>query len=149
MRDLASQPRSDLGHFTTKTLTLPITNSHADTAMSQRSGRALVVDDNPADETFAVGLCEALGFATESCGSLAEAKAKVEAEHYDLILSDLDLNEPDEGLQLFHWSRRLGPDTRFILMSGRSNSNQTIPKDIDFIAKPLSAATLGRILSID
>lgn len=137
---------SEAGRHTRITLTLPLANARPDQAMTRHSGRALVVDDNPADLAFAIGICRTLGFESDGCRSISETKTMIEGRNFDLILSDLDLDAADDGLHLLRWAAEFHPDTRFILMSGRSGGSVSFTEGSALVGKPLTTDVLDRLL---
>ena len=80
-----------------------------------------------------------------SSATVAEAKQKIEAERYNLILSDLRLPDGD-GIDLLRWMKESGHSIPFIMMTNYSEI-QTAVQSIklgasDYIAKPLNPDNL-------
>jgi two-component system response regulator HydG len=105
----------------------------------------LILED---DITFSLMLSTWLGkknMSVHSVATVAEAKRKIEAEHYDLILSDLRLPDGD-GMDLLRWLKASHRSIPFIIMTGYAEI-QTAVQSIklgasDYIAKPLNPESL-------
>ena len=106
---------------------------------STPQSRVLVVDDNPA-------ICEVLatklnfsGFIVQSCTGGEEALKLLSKEAFDAIISDLNMPRVS-GLELLEATRRLAPDTAFLMATGVSDVavGVTAMKQgaADYIVKP-------------
>lgn len=101
----------------------------------------LIIED---DITFSLMLSTWLkkkGFKVETVASVADAKLKIEAGNYDLILSDFRLPDGD-GLGLLKWLNETGRSLSLIMMTSYADI-QTAVSSIklgasDYIAKPLN-----------
>ncbi|MDR0430532.1 MAG: sigma-54 dependent transcriptional regulator [Tannerellaceae bacterium] len=101
----------------------------------------LIVED---DLTFSLMLSTWLkkkNFKVETVASVTNAKQKIEAEDYDLILSDFRLPDGD-GLGLLKWLKETGRSLPLIMMTSYADI-QTAVSSIklgasDYIAKPLN-----------
>ncbi len=67
--------------------------------------RVLLVDDNPASRLTLKAVLEAGGYFVESVASAAEALEKLDQEPYELVLSDLDVETPQAGLEVLAHAR--------------------------------------------
>jgi len=107
--------------------------------------RILVIDDEPQ-------LCEMLheifksqGYACETTTSPIEALVRIDRDHYDLVVSDIRMEEKD-GLELLGEIRSRHPNMDIIIMTGYAD--QYLYTHIidagaaDFIAKPFQAGEL-------
>ena len=138
---------SEQGHYTRITITLPRATSKARPEAPGSAGHALVVDDNPSDLAFAMDACKALGFTCRGVGSVDAAQLALEQGVFRMVLSDLDLGDPEQdGVSLLRWTETAHPDTACILMSGRSDCHDTRTRPFRFVAKPVSARTLRSVL---
>lgn len=101
----------------------------------------LVIED---DITFSLMLTTWLGkkgFAVKASSSIADAKQKIKAETFDLILSDLRLPDSD-GIDLLKWLKKAKSTPPLIMMTSYAEI-QTAVQAIklgaaDYIAKPLN-----------
>src|SRR5271167_4656443 len=62
--------------------------------------RVLLVDDDPASRLTLKTVLEAGGYNVDSAASAAEAVGKLEEGEYELVLSDLQMESPQAGLQV-------------------------------------------------
>lgn len=105
--------------------------------------RVLLVDDDPASRLTLQTVLEAGGYRVDSAASAAEAVQKLEAEQYELVLSDLQMESPQAGLQVLAHARLMEykPATALVTTyqqgAGRSpkarNRNDTVlvePQDV-------------------
>lgn len=109
----------------------------------------LIVED---DITFSLMLTTWLGkkgFKVKALSSVSDAKRQIEADNYDLILSDLRLPDGD-GISLLKWVKVKYPSLPLIMMTSYAEI-QTAVQAIklgasDYIAKPLNPEELlGKI----
>lgn len=101
--------------------------------------RLLVVDD---EESVALTLAEVLrqeGLCVETVGSGAEAAARLRAETFDLVLTDLHMDSGD-GLSLLAELRRVAPFTSAIVLTGFASVESAIAAlregAYDYLIKP-------------
>ncbi|HVL34867.1 MAG TPA: response regulator, partial [Burkholderiales bacterium] len=81
----------------------------AERGTAARGGQVLVVDDEPDIRELLELTLVRMGLGVASAGSIAEAKARLKGERYDLCLTDMRL--PDgEGLELVRHIAQLGTD---------------------------------------
>ncbi len=62
--------------------------------------RVLLVDDDPASRLTLQTLLQAGGYFVESAASAAEAVTKLDAQEYQLVLSDLRMESPEAGYKV-------------------------------------------------
>jgi DNA-binding NtrC family response regulator len=62
--------------------------------------RVLLVDDEPASRLTLQTVLEAGGYQVDSAASVAEAVLKMDSREYELVLSDLQMESPEAGLQV-------------------------------------------------
>ena len=107
--------------------------------------KILVVDD---EELILRTLCDDLeitGYDVTPAKSGEEALIKLNNERYDLVLTDLVMEEVD-GVQVLKETKRIYPDTSVIILTGYSNS--TLAEDAKcfgadgFLLKPCSIEEL-------
>lgn len=67
--------------------------------------RVLLVDDDVASRLTLKTVLEAGGYAVDWAASAAEAVDKLDAEQYALVLSDLQMESPEAGLQVLAHAR--------------------------------------------
>ncbi|MBL9080420.1 MAG: response regulator, partial [Planctomycetales bacterium] len=95
-------------------------------AEPQPPGRVLIIDnDEPHALTMADGL-ERVGFQCTTAGGGAEGLARLEREEFDVILTDLVMNDVD-GLQVLAQAKNDQPDAEVILVTGHG----TVPSAVE------------------
>lgn len=67
--------------------------------------RVLLVDDDVASRLTLKTVLEAGGYAVDSAASAAEAVDKLDEQQYALVLSDLQMESPEAGLQVLAHAR--------------------------------------------
>lgn len=87
--------------------------------MGQRvSSTVLIVDDEEYIRAMAAHVLEEEGFAVLQAASTAEALTHASAGKVDVVLTDLNMPGPLDGLQLAAKIRETLPDVRVIVSSG-------------------------------
>ncbi|HUQ94393.1 MAG TPA: response regulator [Bryobacteraceae bacterium] len=69
--------------------------------------RVLLVDDNPTSRLTLQTVLEAGGYNVDSAASAAEAVGKMDRREYELVLSDLQMESPEAGLQVLAHARMM------------------------------------------
>ena len=100
--------------------------------------RILIADDEPGiRDLLHLSLCESYD-CTEVC-SAEEALARLRAENFDLILSDITMGGIS-GLEMVPLARECAPDTVVLMMSGKQTIDSAIQAmragAFDYIVKP-------------
>src|SRR5437762_13175708 len=67
--------------------------------------RVLLVDNNPTSRLTLKTVLEAGGYNVDSAASAAEAVGKLDEGEYELVLSDLQMESPQAGLQVIAHAR--------------------------------------------
>jgi two-component system response regulator HydG len=109
--------------------------------MSKEMIRILVVDD---EIEHADALCEAvarMGFPVRQTHSIADAKKLLSQELYDLVITDLRMDSPDDGFDLLEFIKRSRTDTQVIMVTAHGDVAAAVRAmktgAFDFIQKPL------------
>jgi len=111
--------------------------------------RILLVDDDPETCTFLEELLEAPNRQFESAQDPSTAIAKIRSEAFDLLISDINLNDQRSGLDLL---RRFKADqgAPVVLISGFGTLETAIEAvragAFDYISKPFVIADVKRIV---
>ena len=111
--------------------------------------RILLVDDDPETCTFLEELLEVPGREFVSLGDPAVAMARIGQEPFDLLISDINLNAPQSGLDLLRRFKtaQTGP---VVLISGFGTLETAIEAvragAFDYISKPFVIAEVKRIV---
>jgi CheY-like chemotaxis protein len=69
--------------------------------------RVLLVNDDPASRLTLQTVLQAGGYRVDSAASAAEAVGKLDAQEYQLVLSDLQMESPEAGLKVLAHARMM------------------------------------------
>ncbi len=110
----------------------------------------LVVDDEAAHaEVIAEGLAR-LKHNTSAVHSAAEAIARLQAQHYDIIVTDLILGDGQTGLDVLAAARKDSPGTEVILITAHSSvatCRQALQEGaFDYVEKPIDITELRTVV---
>ena len=135
---------SEMGQGTRITLYLPRTSAdmNADVPAETRSLSAgackvLLVEDNPDVAEVTVELLARMGCETEKVGDAAAALEAVEGGKFDLMLSDIVMAGPMNGLDLARAVRKKHPDLLIVLATGYSDAGGAGSDGIHRLAQTL------------
>jgi two-component system response regulator HydG len=106
--------------------------------------RVLVVDD---EIDHADVMAEAIarmpggGYSVKTAHNLADAKRHFTEEDFDLVVTDLRMDTPNDGFELLQFVRRARPQTEVIVVTAHGDVNTAVQAmrngAYDFIQKPL------------
>ena len=106
----------------------------------------LIVDDNRLIRDMLSRFFEMTEYAHESARNAEEALEMIERKHYDVVLSDFDMQGMNGG-ELAKIVRAKRPGTIIVLMSGRSSPRMLTSADADVcMQKPFSLEGLMEAL---
>lgn len=81
--------------------------NHSHRISEYELARVLVVDDDPTSRLTLKTVLEAGGYHVDSAASAAEAVGKLDEGEYELVLSDLQMESPEAGLQVIAHARMM------------------------------------------
>jgi two-component system response regulator RegA len=126
----------------------PVTQPRTAAASSDRS--LLIVDD---DKAFLQRLARAMekrGYVTDTAESVAEARAKIDADRPNFAVVDLRL-EDGHGLDVIEHLRSRRPEARAIILTGYGNIATAVTAvklgAIDYLSKPADADEIDAALT--
>jgi two-component system response regulator PilR (NtrC family) len=103
--------------------------------------RILVVDDEASMQDFLEILLQREGHEVVACGTASEALVALEADDYDLIISDIRMPEMS-GLELLARVQQLCPETLVILITAHGTTESAVEAmkqgAYDYLTKPCS-----------
>lgn len=115
--------------------------------------KILVVDDDPDMVAACRMVLEREGYEVESASNAADGLAAVERLKPDLLVLDVMMEEPDDGLRVARELRRRGHDLPILMLTSVNQAlNVQIGKDEEivpvdeFLEKPAAPADLVRIV---
>jgi len=107
--------------------------------------RILIVDDEESVAVTMQAILEMDGHEVATAASVAEAVAAVTASEYDLVLSDLRLDDGD-GLQIVGEARRRWPESVCIILTGYASLDSAVKAlregAYDYLVKPCDVEEL-------
>jgi DNA-binding NtrC family response regulator len=80
--------------------------------------RLLFVDDEPVIRETLEAILTTYGFEVSIAASVAEALQKITWEKFDLLLSDLNIGNPGDGLTVVSAMRRTQPEAVTMILTG-------------------------------
>jgi CheY-like chemotaxis protein len=112
--------------------------SSADRFMDIELARVLLVDDDPTSRLTLQTVLEAGGYRVDAAASAAEAVGKLDAQEYELVLSDLQMESPRAGLQVLAHARMMDykPATAIVTTYQNSKPQITKPQKSRMLIKP-------------
>jgi PAS domain S-box-containing protein len=144
---------SEIGQGTRITLYLPRASAdmNADVPAETQSVAAgackvLLVEDNPDVAEVTVELLTHMGCETEKVGDAAAALEAVEGGEFDLMLSDIVMAGPMNGLDLARAVRKKHPDLLVVLATGYSEAAGQAAAEFTVLHKPYNVADLDQAI---
>ena len=114
--------------------------------------RILVVDDDAATCTFLEELLEGPDRQFDSVQDPESALAKMRTETFDLLISDINLNAPQSGLDLLRAFKLANPAGQVLLISGFGTLETAIDAvragAFDYVSSPVTPTTWGMLKSL-
>jgi CheY-like chemotaxis protein len=97
--------------------------------------RVLLADDNPASRLTLQTVLEAGGYRVDSAASAAEAVGLLDQAEYELVLTDIAMEEPESGLKVLEHARMKAyrPATAVVTSwqdSGQARNGEFIPGEL-------------------
>jgi CheY-like chemotaxis protein len=120
----------------------------------QRDIRILVAEDNPINQTVALGLLGRLGYSADAVANGREAIEALESEHYDVVLMDVQMPEMDglEATQVIRDPSSVVPnhDITIIAMTAHAmtgDRDRCLAAGMDdYLSKPVRPDQLTEVL---
>lgn len=112
--------------------------------------RVLLVDDDPASRLTLKTVLEAGGYSVDSAASAAEAVGKLEEREYELVLSDLQMESPQAGLQVLAHAKMMDYKPATALLTTYENARPNLPRRENFMfIKPVDIpGLLGKVADL-
>ncbi len=111
--------------------------------------KILIVDDDPDMVEAGRIVLEREGYEVESASNVAEGLAKLEETNPDLLILDVMMEEPDDGLLFARQARREGKSLPILMLTSVNRAlglqigkdEEMVPVD-EFVEKPVDPAAL-------
>jgi PAS domain S-box-containing protein len=144
---------SELGKGTTVTLYLPATNERASRGLGEPEaeaehtgdGTVLLVEDNPDVAEVTTSMLGQLGYEVQAVGDANAALAAIERSQFDLVISDIVMAGPLDGMTLARAIRARHPNLPVLLVTGYSPAATDRAAEFVTMRKPFKLADLSRI----
>jgi ActR/RegA family two-component response regulator len=108
--------------------------------------RLLFVDDEPIIRMSLAAVLSKHGFTVTTAATVAEALQKITSETFDILLSDLNIGNPGDGLTVVSAMRRTQPEAVTMILTGYpafETALEAIRQQVDdYIVKPANIPTL-------
>jgi PAS domain S-box-containing protein len=141
---------SKLGEGTRVTLYLPRAQGGVQSELAQAepeasSGRVLLVEDNPDVAEASSVLLEQLGYEVRLASSGTAALTTLKDHPFDLVISDIVMPGPVDGLALARTIRQQQPQLPILLVTGYSQAIANAEGVFPVLRKPYQIEELSRI----
>jgi PAS domain S-box-containing protein len=144
---------SEMGEGTRITLYLPRALAEMNEGLppetpsvSAGACKVLLVEDNPDVADVTVELLTHMGCETEKVRDAAAALEAVEGGEFDLMLSDIVMAGPMNGLDLARAVRKKHPDLLIVLATGYSDAAGQAAAEFTVLRKPYNVADLDQAI---
>jgi len=111
--------------------------------------RILVLDDEPIVGERLKASLERAGFDVDAFSSSREALERLEAERYDILVTDLKMSGPD-GMEVLRLARQSNPDIKSVVITGFATSETAEEAlrsgAVVFVPKPFKMKQLKDLL---
>jgi PAS domain S-box-containing protein len=141
---------SELGKGTMVTLYLPrgcesVEVTYNDIGVESASGGSvLLVEDNPEVAEVSAAMLDQLGYQVCTVGDAEAALDALTSQEFDLVITDIVMAGPMDGLALARTVRERRPDLPVLLVTGYSHAVYEASEDFILIRKPFNLAELSR-----
>jgi DNA-binding NtrC family response regulator len=116
----------------------------------RRRNRILFVDDEPSIRLTLPPVLEQHGFEVKAAGSIAEAVNQIEASRFDVLISDLNLEESGDGFRVVSTMREKQPHCVTLILTGYPGFESAVDalrlRVDDYVVKPVDVDALINVL---
>ena len=144
---------SELGRGTTVSLYLPRSQLAAPDAQAETplelvtEGTVLLVEDNPEVAEVSATMLEQLGYRVHAVGGAAAALDAISKQKFDLVVSDVVMAGPMNGVALAGELRVRHPAVPVLLVTGYSSAFSESGIDLPLLRKPFDLSELSHAAS--
>ncbi|HSG72957.1 MAG TPA: sigma 54-interacting transcriptional regulator, partial [Planctomycetaceae bacterium] len=115
----------------------------------QRDDALLIVDDDLDLREALTDSLRSFGYRVESASGYRDATARLKAERFSALISDVNLGHSD-GIQLLRWVKRRFPDLPVVMLTGYGNVETAVEAmklgASDYLMKPVIADQLHKTI---
>ncbi|HVX99663.1 MAG TPA: PAS domain S-box protein [Pseudorhodoplanes sp.] len=112
-----------------------------------QAGTVLLVEDNPHVADASADLLEQLGYAVQWVADAESALRAIEADRFDLVLSDIVMPGRLDGLGLARLIRQRHPVLPVLLATAYSDAAHRVPNDFPILRKPYQMHELSQAIA--
>jgi len=146
---------SELGRGTCVTLYLPRGGAVPKPAQNEPNaaleklagGTALLVEDNPEVAKVTEQMIEQLGYRVQRAGGAKEALELAQGTPFDLVISDIVMAGPMDGVGLARALRQRRPDLPVVLVTGFASGASEAELEFAVLRKPFEVSDLSRVMA--
>lgn len=113
--------------------------------------KILLIDDEPIVAERVKSSLENSGFYVDSFISSKDAVDKLKIDKYDILITDLKMDNPD-GMEVLKIARDIQPDIKMVVITGfATKQTAEIARQrgaVEFISKPFKLSELKKILNV-
>ncbi len=113
--------------------------------------RLMLVDDEPTIRVTLSAILKQKGFDVVSAASVPEALNLINAEKFDVLISDLNIGEPGDGFTVVSAMRRVQPEAATFILTGYPDFESALlairNQVDDYLTKPANINTLIDIIT--
>ena len=122
---------------------------YSDRTLDFDLARVLLVDGNPTSRLTLQTVLRAGGYHVDSAASAAEAFSKLDDSVYELVISDLQMESPEAGLQVLAHARMMDYKPATALVTSSQNEESPKPKTSRMLIKPEDIpGLLGKVANL-
>jgi DNA-binding NtrC family response regulator len=111
-----------------------------------RRKRILFVDDEPSIRLTLPPVLEQHGFEVKAAASVAEAVLQIDVSRFDVLISDLNIEEGGDGLRIVSAMRQKQPQCITLILTGHPGFETAVDalrlRVDDYVVKPVDVETL-------
>lgn len=96
----------------------------------------LLVEDEPAVLAVLGEIFDFGGFKVSTASTASDALDLLKKSEFDLVVSDVELADGPDGIELAQTARSYRPSLRFLFISGRRGPVTDDPRRDNFVGKP-------------
>jgi DNA-binding NtrC family response regulator len=112
--------------------------------------KVLILDDERIVGERLKASLERVGFSVDAFFASRDALKKIEQEHYDILVTDLKMKDPD-GLEVLRTAKKKRPNIKAVVITGFATDQMAEEAfsagAVNFIAKPFKISQLIKLLT--
>jgi DNA-binding response OmpR family regulator len=106
--------------------------------MMVKPPRILIIEDDPEIAALLCSMLRAEGFPVDTADDGPSALALIDSDEFDLLITDIGLPPPIDGIETVKRAREARPKLRSLFISGGPEVWRNDPDNDDFVSKPFN-----------